>query len=164
MVCLLSMRTGAVGLTLTTADHCFILDTPFNSAVEEQAIDRIHRIGQTRPVTIKRFVMQGTIEERIIATRRQLGVDRLTGGGAAVADESLMTVDGPEQLKQQQKKKKKKKRRQTEEEVEAARAAAEAEAAERAWYSNVRQEQRIRELAAHFGCSMAMGAAATGAS
>jgi SNF2 family DNA or RNA helicase len=38
------MRAGAVGLTLTAADHCFILDTPQNAAVEEQAIDRIHRI------------------------------------------------------------------------------------------------------------------------
>lgn len=47
-VFLLSMRAGAVGLTLTAADHCFILDTPTNAAVEEQAIDRIHRIGQLR--------------------------------------------------------------------------------------------------------------------
>ena len=53
-VFLLSMRAGAVGLTLTAADHCFILDIPQNAAVEEQAIDRIHRIGQTREVKVKR--------------------------------------------------------------------------------------------------------------
>lgn len=71
-VFLLSMRAGAVGLTLTAADHCFILDTPTNPAVEEQAIDRIHRIGQTRPVTVKRFVMKDTCEERILTARRTL--------------------------------------------------------------------------------------------
>ena len=54
----------------------------------EQAIDRIHRIGQLRPVTVKRFVMQGTVEERIIGVRRQLGVDYAAAAAAArVADE-----------------------------------------------------------------------------
>jgi len=91
-VFLLSMRSGAVGLTLTAADHCFIMDIAQNSAIEEQAIDRIHRIGQTRPVTVKRFVMQDTVEERLLGVRRSLGVDRPSAGtqicGASVlADE-----------------------------------------------------------------------------
>jgi hypothetical protein len=93
-VFLLSMRAGAVGLTLTAADHCFIMDTHQNAAVEEQAIDRIHRIGQLRPVTVKRFVLQGTVEERIIGVRRQLGVDHTAAAAAArVADTSLMEQD-----------------------------------------------------------------------
>jgi SNF2 family DNA or RNA helicase len=79
-VFLLSMRAGAVGLTLTAADHCFIMDIAQNSAIEEQAIDRIHRIGQLRPVTVKRFVMQGTVEERLLSVRRSLGVDRTSAG------------------------------------------------------------------------------------
>jgi hypothetical protein len=79
-VFLLSMRSGAVGLTLTAADHCFIMDIAQNSAIEEQAIDRIHRIGQTRPVTVKRFVMQDTVEERLLGVRRSLGVDRPSAG------------------------------------------------------------------------------------
>ena len=91
-VFLLSMRSGAVGLTLTAADHCFIMDIAQNSAIEEQAIDRIHRIGQTRPVTVKRFVMRDTVEERLLGVRRSLGVDRpATGtqvcGASILADE-----------------------------------------------------------------------------
>lgn len=73
------MRSGAVGLTLTAADHCFIMDLAQNSAIEEQAIDRIHRLGQTRPVTVRRFVMKNTVEERLLGVRRSLGVDRAAG-------------------------------------------------------------------------------------
>jgi len=95
-VFLLSMRSGAVGLTLTAADHCFIMDIAQNSAIEEQAIDRIHRIGQTRPVTVKRFVMQDTVEERLLGVRRSLGVDRPSAGtqicGASVLADEERTV------------------------------------------------------------------------
>ena len=79
-VFLLSMRAGSVGLTLTSADHCFIMDIAQNSAIEEQACDRVHRIGQTRPVTVKRFVMEGTVEERVLKVRRSLGIDRCETG------------------------------------------------------------------------------------
>ena len=54
-----------MGLTLTVADHYFVLDTHQNAAAEEQAIDRIHRIGQLRPVTTRRLVMANTVEARI---------------------------------------------------------------------------------------------------
>ena len=95
-VFLLSMRAGAVGLTLTAADHCFVLDTPQNSAIEEQAIDRIHRIGQTRPVIVKRFVIEGTVEQRILSARRHLGVDLvgtcLDGSGIMADEEKLMAT------------------------------------------------------------------------
>lgn len=99
-VFLLSMRAGSVGLTLTAADHCFIMDIAQNSAIEEQAIDRIHRIGQTRPVIVKRFVMQGTVEERLLGVRRSLGVDRpQTGtqlcGASVLAAEEMAALRAP---------------------------------------------------------------------
>lgn len=78
-VFLLSMRNGA-GLNLTVADHCFLLDVAPNSAIEEQSIDRIHRIGQTRPVTVKRFVIENTAEERLLGVRRALAIDRPSEG------------------------------------------------------------------------------------
>jgi len=78
-VFLLSMRAGAAGLNLMAADHCFILDAPMNSAIEEQAIDRIHRIGQTRPVVVKRFIIKNSVEERILTCRRNLAADHLQG-------------------------------------------------------------------------------------
>jgi hypothetical protein len=86
-VFLLSMRSGAVGLTLTAADHCFIMDIAQNSAIEEQAIDRIHRIGQLNPVTVKRLVIEGTVEERLLGVRRSLAADHgptgtICGAGA----------------------------------------------------------------------------------
>ncbi len=63
---LLSLKAGGVGLNLTAADYVIHLDPWWNPAVEQQASDRAHRIGQTRPVTIYRLVMQGSIEEQIL--------------------------------------------------------------------------------------------------
>ncbi len=65
-VFLISLKAGGVGLTLTEADYCFLLDPWWNPAVETQAIDRTHRIGQTRPVMVYRLVSAGTIEEKVI--------------------------------------------------------------------------------------------------
>lgn len=70
-VMLLSLKAGGVGLNLTAADHVFMLDPWWNPAVEEQAKDRAHRIGQTRPVLVQRLVSVGTIEERILALQEQ---------------------------------------------------------------------------------------------
>jgi len=91
---LLSMRSGAVGLNLTAANHCFLLDVPQNSASEEQAIERIHRIGQTRPVIVKRFVMQGTVEERILNVRRKLMTDKNPVANAALSINENNDVSG----------------------------------------------------------------------
>lgn len=66
-VFLISLKAGGVGLTLTEADYCFLLDPWWNPAVENQAIDRTHRIGQTRPVNVYRLVSEATIEERVMA-------------------------------------------------------------------------------------------------
>ncbi|MCR5183990.1 MAG: DEAD/DEAH box helicase [Opitutales bacterium] len=62
---LISLRAGGTGLTLTSAEYVFLLDPWWNPAVEEQAIDRVHRIGQTRRVFVYRMIAAGTIEERI---------------------------------------------------------------------------------------------------
>ncbi len=66
-VFLLSLKAGGTGLNLTAADYVIHLDPWWNPAVEDQASDRAHRLGQTRPVTVYRLVSQGTVEERILA-------------------------------------------------------------------------------------------------
>lgn len=74
-VILLSLKAGGTGLNLTAADHVFLLDPWWNPAVEEQAADRAHRIGQDKPVMVYRLVARDTVEERILAlqeTKRNL--------------------------------------------------------------------------------------------
>ena len=63
---LISLRAGGTGLNLTAADYVIHMDPWWNPAVEDQASDRAHRIGQTRPVTVYRLVAAGTIEEQIV--------------------------------------------------------------------------------------------------
>lgn len=65
-VFLISLKAGGTGLTLTAADYVLHLDPWWNPAVEDQASDRAHRIGQQRPVTVYRFVAENTIEEKIV--------------------------------------------------------------------------------------------------
>ncbi len=66
-VLLVSLKAGGTGLNLTAADHVFLMDPWWNPAVEAQAADRAHRIGQSRPVVVYRLVSEDTIEERILA-------------------------------------------------------------------------------------------------
>ena len=66
-VFLISLKAGGVGLNLTEADYCFLLDPWWNPATEAQAIDRAHRIGQTRQVMIYRLISHDTIEEKVRA-------------------------------------------------------------------------------------------------
>jgi SNF2 family DNA or RNA helicase len=70
-VFLISLKAGGVGLNLTEADYCFLLDPWWNPATEAQAIDRTHRIGQTRPVMVYRLIASGTIEEKVVALARR---------------------------------------------------------------------------------------------
>ncbi len=65
-VFLISLKAGGVGLNLTEADYCFILDPWWNPAVEAQAVDRTHRIGQDKAVMVYRLVATGTIEEKVM--------------------------------------------------------------------------------------------------
>lgn len=69
MVLLMSLKAGGVGINLTAASNAFLLDPWWNPAVEEQAVMRIHRIGQTKSVSIKRFIVKGTVEERMEAVQ-----------------------------------------------------------------------------------------------
>ena len=64
---LISLKAGGVGLNLTAAEYVFLLDPWWNPAVEAQAIDRTHRIGQTRPVFAYRLIARGTVEEKVLA-------------------------------------------------------------------------------------------------
>ncbi|HIP94704.1 MAG TPA: DEAD/DEAH box helicase, partial [Leucothrix sp.] len=63
---LISLKAGGSGLNLTAADYVIHMDPWWNPAVENQASDRAHRIGQTRPVTIYRLVAENTIEQKIV--------------------------------------------------------------------------------------------------
>jgi len=65
-VFLISLKAGGYGLTLTAADTVVLFDPWWNPAVEAQAADRIHRIGQTKPATIYKFITRGTVEEKIL--------------------------------------------------------------------------------------------------
>ena len=65
-VFLISLKAGGFGLNLTEADYCFVLDPWWNPAAEAQAVDRTHRIGQTRTVMVYRLVARGTIEEKVM--------------------------------------------------------------------------------------------------
>lgn len=79
---LISLKAGGTGLNLTSADYVILLDPWWNPAVEDQAADRAHRIGQQNPVTICRLVCTGTIEERVLKLhkdKRQLVDDVLNG-------------------------------------------------------------------------------------
>jgi SNF2 family DNA or RNA helicase len=64
-VILASLKAAGLGVTLTAADYVFLMDPWWNPAVEEQAVDRAHRIGRSKPLFIYRFIAQGTIEERV---------------------------------------------------------------------------------------------------
>jgi superfamily II DNA or RNA helicase len=65
-VLLMSLKAGGTGLNLTAADHVFLMDLWWNPAVEDQAADRAHRLGQERPVFVYRLVAKDTVEERIL--------------------------------------------------------------------------------------------------
>ena len=84
---LISLKAGGFGLTLTEADYVYVLDPWWNPAAEAQAIDRAHRIGQNRPVTVYRLVSAGTIEEKVVALqerKRDLFQRVVDEGGVAV--------------------------------------------------------------------------------
>lgn len=70
-VFLISIKAGGVGLNLTQADYVFILDPWWNPAVEQQAIDRTHRIGQEKKVFIYKFIAKDTVEEKILALQNR---------------------------------------------------------------------------------------------
>jgi len=79
---LISLKAGGLGLNLTEAEVVFLLDPWWNPAVEAQAIDRTHRIGQTRPVFAVRLVSKDTVEEKVLDLQRSKRdlADAILGG------------------------------------------------------------------------------------
>jgi len=81
----ISLKAGGFGLNLTEADYCILLDPWWNPATEAQAVDRAHRIGQSRNVIVYRMVSRGTIEEKVMALKAKkaaLFASIVDGGGA----------------------------------------------------------------------------------
>lgn len=81
---LISLKAGGTGLNLTAADYVLHLDPWWNPAVEQQASDRAHRLGQTRPVTVYRLIAQNTIEEKILQLHehKQALADKVLSGSS----------------------------------------------------------------------------------
>jgi superfamily II DNA or RNA helicase len=95
-VLLVSLKAGGVGLNLTAAEYVFLLDPWWNPAAEAQAIDRAHRIGQTRAVFAYRLIARDTVEERIAELqqhKRLLAESVIRGEGATLKDFSLDDLD-----------------------------------------------------------------------
>nr|XP_019046210.1 DNA repair protein RAD5 [Kwoniella bestiolae CBS 10118]OCF25140.1 DNA repair protein RAD5 [Kwoniella bestiolae CBS 10118] len=94
LVLLISLKAGGVGLNLTMANHVFMMDTWWNEAIEQQAIDRVHRLGQNKHVYVTRYIIKETVEKRIMKIQRSktaLVNASLSGGaskdkGASLAD------------------------------------------------------------------------------
>ena len=104
-VFLLSLKAGGTGLNLTRADHVIHFDRWWNPAVEDQATDRAHRIGQSRAVQVHRLVIEGTIEERVgqlLERKRSLAESVLGSGEVALTELSnselrdLVTLRSPD--------------------------------------------------------------------
>ena len=95
-VMLVSLRAGGTGLNLTAADYVYLLDPWWNPAVEDQAADRSHRIGQERPVFVHRVVAEHTVEEKILelhARKRALADAAIEGvNGTALTREDLLEL------------------------------------------------------------------------
>ena len=96
---LLSLKAGGTGLNLTGADTVIIYDPWWNPAIEAQAADRSHRIGQNKPVTVLRLVARNTIEEKILTmqeSKREIFnalVDNPTANSSLTLDELRNLLD-----------------------------------------------------------------------
>jgi SNF2 family DNA or RNA helicase len=86
-VFLISLKAGGLGLNLTAAEYVFLLDPWWNPAVEAQAVDRAHRIGQARPVFAYRLVARGTVEEKVLALQEK---KRALADAIVRADEGVL--------------------------------------------------------------------------
>jgi len=70
-VFLMSLKAGNLGVNMTVANHVYMLDPWWNPATEDQAVDRVYRLGQTRPVTVNHFVIKDSVEEKILQIQRR---------------------------------------------------------------------------------------------
>ncbi|XP_014900538.1 transcription termination factor 2 isoform X1 [Poecilia latipinna] len=91
-IMLVSLCAGGVGLNLIGGNHLFLIDMHWNPALEDQACDRIYRVGQRKDVTIHRFVCEGTVEDKIATLqtkKKELAQNVLSGTGSTVSKLSL---------------------------------------------------------------------------
>lgn len=94
---LLSLGAGGVGINLTAADHVFLLDGWWNPAVEDQATDRAHRLGQTKPVFVHRLIAEDTVDEKIYelsASKRVMAEELFNSSGSGVSFDELKGLLG----------------------------------------------------------------------
>lgn len=104
-VMLMSLKAGNLGLNMVAASHVILMDLWWNPTTEDQAIDRAHRIGQTRPVTVSRLTIKDTVEDRILALQEEkrkmvasaFGEDQSQGSGTRLTVEDLkyLFMGGP---------------------------------------------------------------------
>ena len=92
-----SLRAGGTGLNLTQADHVFLMDPWWNPAVEDQAADRAHRIGQDKPVFVYRIIAKNTVEGKILELqkkKRKIAEIALldTGAATSITKEELLLL------------------------------------------------------------------------
>jgi SNF2 family DNA or RNA helicase len=92
---LISLKAGGLGLNLTAAEYVYLLDPWWNPAVEAQAVDRTHRIGQTRSVFAYRLIARDTVEEKVLALQ---SAKREIADAIINQDNSLMRNLRPEDL------------------------------------------------------------------
>lgn len=101
LVFILSTRAGGLGIDLYAADTVIIFDSDWNPQVDLQAIDRAHRIGQKRDVTVYRFVTEGTVEDVIVRrAARKLKIDHMimqkgkfgSGGNKKLSTQDMMNA------------------------------------------------------------------------
>ncbi|GAA5920015.1 hypothetical protein JCM1841_000379 [Sporobolomyces salmonicolor] len=93
-ILLASLKAGGVGLNLVASNHVYLMDAWWNSAIEMQAIDRIHRFGQTREVFVTRFLINQTIDDKMIALQeRKTRVIQGALGGKAGKDKKQLAED-----------------------------------------------------------------------
>ena len=102
---LISLHAGGVGLNLTRASHCLMVDAWYNPAIEQQAHDRVHRLSQTKPVFIQRCVVKGAVEEQLLNIQHdkdglaQAALGRPVNGSSAAGHASRsVSLDALQQL------------------------------------------------------------------
>jgi len=92
---LVSLKAGGLGLNLTAAEYVYLLDPWWNPAVETQAVDRTHRIGQTRSVFAYRIIARDTVEEKVLALQES---KREIADAIIREDNSLLSSLAPDDL------------------------------------------------------------------
>jgi|GEM_PF-2134840 len=97
---LMSTRAGGLGINLATADTVILYDSDWNPQVDMQAMDRVHRIGQTKPVHVYRLMAAGTVEERVVQrAKKKLYLDKMVNRGSTSQAEALESLSKGEMLK-----------------------------------------------------------------